>query len=215
MIKAIIFDLDGTICDSIPMCIEGFRKAVNPYIDHELSEKEVIQTFGLNEIGMIKAVVKNNWEKALNDFYLEYEKLHSMCMEPFQGIYELLRFIKDNKIIVGLVTGKGEKSCDITLRKLQLEKSFDDVLTGSEYYNNKSDCILLLMKKYSLDSNEIIYIGDAVSDILACKSIGVICLTASWKRLSPEDMKELKSFNSNFIFQSIKDIKEYIVNAIS
>lgn len=92
MIKMVAFDLDGTICDSIPLCIEAFMKAVTPYADHELTEKEIINTFGLNEIGMVKAVVKKDWENALNDFYNYYEELHDMCAEPFEGIYELIAF---------------------------------------------------------------------------------------------------------------------------
>lgn len=214
MIKAIVFDLDGTICDSIPMCMEAFHNAVEPYADHELTEEEVLQTFGLNETGMIKALVKDNWEKALNDFYQEYERLHDMCMEPFHGICKLLQFIKENNVFLGLVTGKGENCCNITLQKLQLEKSFDDVLTGSEYYNNKADNMLQLMNKYALKTNEILYIGDAVSDVLACRTIGVICVTAAWKKISTIELKELKDINSDLLFVNVTDLHEYISNVI-
>ena len=54
MIKLIAFDLDGTIGDTVPMCIRAFEKAVSPYAGHILSEREISQTFGLNEGGMIK-----------------------------------------------------------------------------------------------------------------------------------------------------------------
>ena len=53
MIKLIAFDLDGTIGDTVPMCIRAFEKAVSPYAGHMLSEREISQTFGLNEVGMI------------------------------------------------------------------------------------------------------------------------------------------------------------------
>ena len=94
MVKMVAFDLDGTLCDSIPMCIKAFCEAVSPYADHEITEKDVIETFGLNEIGMIKAVVNQNWEQALHDFYQYYEKLHYMCSEPFPGICELIEFLQ-------------------------------------------------------------------------------------------------------------------------
>ncbi len=61
MMKIVAFDLDGTVADTISMCIEAFCESVSPYTDHTLTEKEVVQTFGLNEIGMVKAVVKNDW----------------------------------------------------------------------------------------------------------------------------------------------------------
>ena len=80
MIKMVAFDFDGTIADTIPMCIEAFKKAVSPYAGHDLTDYEIIQTFGLSETGMVKAVVKDNWKPALQNFYFYYEKMHDSCM---------------------------------------------------------------------------------------------------------------------------------------
>ena len=52
-IKLVTFDLDGTIADTLPLCIKAFRMAVQPYILQTLSEDDIIKTFGLNEEGMI------------------------------------------------------------------------------------------------------------------------------------------------------------------
>ena len=60
MIKLAAFDLDGTIGDTIPMCIKAFRKAVSPYAGHSLTDKEIIETFGMNEVGMVKAIIYDN-----------------------------------------------------------------------------------------------------------------------------------------------------------
>ena len=77
MFKIVAFDMDGTIADTIPMCITAFRNSVSPYTDHELSSEEILHTFGLNEIGMVKAIVGQNWEAAIEDFYCQYESLHN------------------------------------------------------------------------------------------------------------------------------------------
>lgn len=77
MFKVVAFDLDGTLADTIPMCITAFRNSISPYTDHELSTEEILHTFGLNEIGMVKAVVGQNWESAIADFYFQYKSLHN------------------------------------------------------------------------------------------------------------------------------------------
>lgn len=100
MIRLVAFDLDGTIADTVPMCIQAFREAVSPYAGHLLSEEEIEQTFGLNEIEMVKAVTKEGSEKALIDFYIKYEELHSQCTSPFKGIIPLINMLKQNKVIV-------------------------------------------------------------------------------------------------------------------
>ena len=73
MIRLVAFDLDGTIGDTIPLCLAAFREATTPYVDHELSDDEIARTFGLNEEGMINQVVSgDSREKVLNDFYVIY-----------------------------------------------------------------------------------------------------------------------------------------------
>ena len=58
--KLIAFDLDGTITETIPICIEAFEKALSPYAGHRLTQEEIVQVFGLNEVGIIKAIVKEH-----------------------------------------------------------------------------------------------------------------------------------------------------------
>ena len=49
MIKLVAFDLDGTIGDTIPMCLKALKKAVTPYDTlNDVSENDILETFGLN-----------------------------------------------------------------------------------------------------------------------------------------------------------------------
>ena len=82
--------MDGTIADTIPMCIKAFRNSVSPYTDHELSREEILHTFGLNEIGMVKAVVGRNRESVIEDFYYQYELLYNEVTSVFPGILKQL-----------------------------------------------------------------------------------------------------------------------------
>lgn len=204
MIRLVAFDLDGTIADTIPMCIEAFEKAVSPYAGHTLTKEEIIQTFGLNEIGMVKAVVKERWKDALRDFYIQYEKLHSQCNTPFEGTIDLIKHLKSKGIIVALITGKGEKSCKITLKKLNMKHMFSDIMTGSEFKNCKSESLLILMRKYNLSSEECLYIGDAVSDVIASKNVGITCLSAAWSEAA--DKEELYKINGKNVYESIQKL---------
>lgn len=207
MMKIAAFDLDGTIADTMPMCIEAFCESVSAYTDHELTEKEVVQTFGLNEAGMVKAVVKQDWESALNDFYLNYEQLHEEITEPFPDIVKLLTFLKQKKVILALITGKGERSCTITLRKLGLWNVFDEVLCGSEFSPNKKEHIEYLLEKYAVSKEEFCYIGDAAQDVKSCRDAGVVCYSAAWQEFSNADILEKE--NPGQVFYRVRDLYEY------
>lgn len=181
-IKLVAFDLDGTIGDTIPLCIRAFKKAVTPYVGHELSDDDVKLTFGLNEQGMIGRVVDAPYrELALEDFYTIYKKLHKqMCPRPFTGMPELITDLKQSGIIVALVTGKGIMSCNITLRLFNMNTMFDKVLTGDAGRNIKADSLKWLLKSYHLSDNEAVYVGDSVSDIMECNAVGINCFSAAW-----------------------------------
>lgn len=206
--KIVAFDLDGTVADTIPMCIKAFCESVSPYTDHTLTEKEVTQTFGLNEIGMVKAVVKNDWENALCDFYEKYSALHDEVNTPFTGIYELITWLKEHGILVALITGKGKRSCDISLKKLKLENIFDEVLYGSEKKRNKAENINFLIKKYSIPKSSFYYVGDTTQDVMVCKEVGVTCLSAAWQDASYGDILETE--NRGLVFYSVNELREYL-----
>lgn len=208
MIKMVAFDFDGTIADTIPMCIKAFRKAVAPYIGHKLTDHEILQTFGLNEIGMIKEVVKDNWKSALEDFYNYYEELHNNCTKPFSEISDLIMYLKEKNVIVPLITGKGQKSCCISLKKLGMENCFSDIMVGNETRPNKEEAILKLLEKYSVKNEEFYYVGDALSDVMACQEAKVACLSAAWSH--SVELEELKKINSENVFLSISDLKNFL-----
>lgn len=209
MIKLVAFDLDGTIAETIPMCIKAFKKAVSPYAGHTLTEEEIVETFGLNEEGMVKAVLSKNHKEALNDFYKVYEEMHTECRQPYEGMKELLKALQDQGKKVALITGKGKKCCSITLKNFGLTNSFCDVLTGSETGNVKAEALTFLLKKYDLSCEECVYIGDAVSDVTQAQKVKVTCLSALWSTTVNE--ADLKKKNPDNLFYSIDKLSEYLL----
>lgn len=211
MIKLVAFDLDGTIGDTIPICVESFWMAVEPYVETFLSEEDILKTFGLNEEGMIRQIITNdNWKNALDDFYGIYKKMHALCPQPFEGITELIEELKNKSIPIALITGKGKKSCHITLQQFDIERLFDRIETGSAERNRKSEAIKNLLNIYNLHSNEMVYVGDAISDIVECKKAGIKCLSVTWGAL-PITIHQLEQHNQGNIFYSITSLREFLM----
>lgn len=208
MFKIIAFDLDGTIADTIPICIEAIKKSVSPYAGRELTEDEILQSFGLNEVGMIKKLLGKKSKPALNSFYFHYKVLHNRVTSVFPGIMELFHFLKQSKIIVALITGKGSTSCNISLKKLGITSIFDEVLYGSDTIPNKKDNILYLLRKYAVSQSEFCYIGDTVQDVKVCRETGILCLSAAWQKAEINPLLEKE--NPDFIFRRVSQLQNYL-----
>lgn len=209
MVKLVAFDLDGTIGDTISLCLHAFKEAVSPYCSGELSKEEIIQTFGLNEEGMIAKVVDKKYRKeVLRDFYIQYKKFHQMCPSPFEEVRELIIELKKRNIILALITGKGQKSCQITLKQFDMESCFDCIETGSAVRNIKSEALTSLQYKYELLPYELVYVGDTVSDIISCNQARVQCLSAGWAK--SVYINQLQDNNRGFVFPTIESLRKYL-----
>lgn len=210
MVKLVAFDLDGTIGDTIPMCLEAFKSAVELHIGYKLSDEDITQTFGLDEEGMIKHFVDNaNLEAVINDFYIIYQKMHFLCPQPFAGIPELINELRDKSVPVVLITGKGKRSCEITLQQFGLDGYFDRLEIGSSLKNRKCEAMRNLLTDYNLKPEEMFYIGDTVSDISCCRFVGIRCLSAAWAKSA--DLIELEKYNKEYTFKKVSSLKEYLI----
>lgn len=176
MIKMVGFDLDGTLGDTIPLCLKAFQQAVAPYVGHVPGEDEIRRTFGINEEGMIRAFVNVGWEQAYRDYLTVYESLHDCCGEPFTGIFDLLELLMFHDVRLALITGKGEPSCRITLRRFQLEEFFPDLETGRADRPCKTEAMVRILDNDQLGPDEFCYIGDDIADVYSVRNAGVRCL---------------------------------------
>lgn len=69
-IQAVIFDIDGTLADTIPLIIVAYRKAVEPLVKHSLSDEEIVNTFGPDEEGSVKKMAPHDYKRNAGFFKL-------------------------------------------------------------------------------------------------------------------------------------------------
>lgn len=206
-IKVVIFDLDGTIANTLPLCVAAFKKAIEPLAKRSFTPEEIIATFGPTEEGTVRQLIPGNYEAALAAYYQFYEALHTMCPQPFDGIVELIRWLKLHKIKVAMVTGKGRTSALISLSKFALQDDFEIIETGSPEGTRKEEGIRSVLEKLHLSPNEAVYIGDAPADIIASHAVGVPIFAAAWADTA--DLRQLKALAPDKIFTSIAGLYVY------
>ena len=156
-IKAVIFDLDGTLGNTVPLCVEAFKRSIEPLINHTVSESEIIATFGPSEEGTIMALAPDFYEKGISSYLHIYEQLHDMCPKPFDGIVNLLNVLKNSNIRLAMVTGKGKYSTEISLKKFDISHFFEKIETGHQSGPRKSEGLLAVLKYFGdIPKNKII-----------------------------------------------------------
>jgi len=213
-IRAVIFDLDGTIADTLPLCINAFRLAIEPLADKTLTDEEIIATFGPSEEGTIMALVPEHYDQALANYLQYYEVLHYHCPIPFDGIIELLDYLQHHGLRIAMVTGKGPKSTEISLNTFGIKHYFSPIETGSPHGPIKAECIGKVLEGWGdMKKDQIIYIGDAPSDIIASRNAGIPVISAAWAPTA--DAEKLIPLAPDELFYTISQFSDWIKTRIS
>lgn len=212
-IKGIIFDLDGTLANTLPLCIRAFRESIEPLALKPLSDAEIIATFGPSEEGTIMTLVPEHYEKGIVSYLNFYEDLHDMCPDPFPDIRELLDQLRGKNLPIAMVTGKGPHSTRLSLEKFGLTSYFDIVETGSPNGPRKTDGIRQVLSHWpDLGKEEVIYIGDSPGDTTASRAAGITMIAAAWAPTAEPD--KLSASQPDELFYTIKDFSNWLLPKI-
>lgn len=207
-LRAVLFDLDGTLANTLPLCIEAFRLAVEPITGRSLTDAEIIATFGPSEEGTIQALAPNHYAESLAAYLRHYERLHAHYPTPFEGIAELLQALRDRGIRLGLVTGKGAESTRLSLRQFDLADTFEVLETGSPVGPRKEEALRHILARWQLSPQEMVYIGDAPSDITASRAVGVPVVAATWAATT--DGKVLQALQPDAVVDSVAALRAWL-----
>ena len=178
--NAVIFDLDGTLADTLPVCVTAFQRAFARFSERHFSQRELISMFGPTEEGTCKEVVPEHWEAALEAYLEEYERAHYICNVPFEGMRDVLDLLRGRSVPVAMVTGKGPVSAEISLRHLDLAEYFEIIETGSSKGKVKPECIARVVSGWSMEPGNVAYVGDTAYDMEAAIEAGLVPLGAGW-----------------------------------
>lgn len=182
--QTVLFDFDGTLANTLPLCFESLRRVFAEYDGNMLTNADIVDLFGPTEEEIIRLHLqqKESAERAVADFYALYEGLHRSLVEPHQDIHSLLHELKGHGVKLGIVTGKGRKSLDISLRQLGLADLFDVTITGDDVKKPKPDPegVLSALSQLNAGKDTAVFVGDSNADIHAGKSAGLPVIGVRW-----------------------------------
>jgi len=187
--RAAIFDLDGTLVDSMPFVIETFTHAVEPFRGRP-SPSEVLAQLG----GPLEACLRNllgpladEALPAAKERLLKYEHGQEGKLRPFDGACELLASLKARGVKLGIWTGRDRWSAERVLDIHAFTPFFSAMVCGDDLPSHKPDPTGLLrtMELVGAAAAETVFMGDADVDVLGGHEAGVHTIFVHHGRVAP------------------------------
>ena len=214
-ISCIIFDLDGTLAQTNELIFSTFNHVAEKYTNKVYSPEEITAMFGPpEEVTIEKLVGAERVDEAMDDFYSFYETHHPRLADAYQGVREVLEFLKGRGIMLAVFTGKGSRTALITLEKIGLKDYFDIIITGHDVTNHKpsSEGIQKVMKRFHLRPDEVLMVGDSVADVKAAHEAGVSFAAVLWDSYSKDTVMQM---DVDFCFHSVREFSDWIRTVIT
>lgn len=201
-IKTIIFDFDGTICDSLDFTVFEISKTTHK-IKLDLTRKE-IKAMIKNEsfLGLIKQFKVHKFmlifmiwkiQKALSKKASKFEL--------FPGIKTtIIELSKNYKLQI--LTANSKSNVKKFLKKHELEKYFSKISSRANPFD-KSHAIKKHIKKNDLKQSQTVYIGDELSDLKACNKINQKIISVTW---GFNNIKLINTENPKYVANSPQEI---------
>lgn len=206
--KGIIFDIDGTLTSTNNLIFASFNYITKKYLGKTYSNDEIVKWFGPTEDVILKEFTGDNYEKAREEYYKFYSDNHFMA-DIYPGIDEILKKLKSANTLLSIFTGKGREAATITLKKLGIYKYFDLIITGDEVKEHKPspEGIEIFIKKYHLNKEDVIMIGDSPSDIKAAHAAGIKVASVLWDSLAKHHVLQM---DSDYVFHTVAELKDFL-----
>lgn len=174
-LRAVVFDLDGTLIDSMPFVLRAFAHALAPYRP-ELSEADIFDRLGgppertlLDLIGHAAGT-----EEALRRLE-SFGFSNGHLAQPFSGMREMLTALRAGGLKLAVWTGRDRATTAQILRAHDLESFFHVVVCGDDLPTHKPHPagLMDIIDRLAVEPEAVLFAGDADADVLGGHGAGI------------------------------------------
>ena len=187
MIKGVIFDMDGTIVDSLPFHYKAWKIFFNENKVENFSEK-LKDYKGGGTLDLMTAVYGDKFSRKelkimTDDKEIIFREIYKNNVVPIMGFMEMFELIKSKNILVGIASNAIRKNVEMILSELKIYEKFDSIICGDEVKKGKPDPEMFneTVKRFNLKKEECLIFEDSVEGVLGAvnSKVDVVGITSS------------------------------------
>lgn len=219
MAYGIIFDLDGTLADTMDDLKTAMNSALTKLGYETRTKFELIKFINNGSREFVRrslptAVQTEDFiiESALEIYGQEYAKCFCDKTRAYPGIYEVIQLLKKEKFKLGVLSNKPDRFVKTIVHKLFGYKTFDFVMGQSDLPCKPDPAsALFVARELGVKPSKCIFVGDSDVDIKTAKNAEMRSIGVSWGYRAPELLSDT---GANYIAENAADILEHALECV-
>ncbi|MDQ3698155.1 MAG: HAD-IA family hydrolase [Gemmatimonadota bacterium] len=204
---AVLFDLDGTLIDSIELLLSSFRYAFATAVGRVPPDEAWIAGIGMPLVTQMRMLAEREADvEPLVVAYRSYQREHhDRLLREFEGARETLALLLERGHPMALVTSKIVELAVRALDFTGLSKYLDVIVGCDTCARHKPDPepVLIAVERLGYTTSEAVFVGDSPHDIAAGNAAGVATIAALW---GPFDRQTLEKAAPHHRIERITDL---------
>lgn len=213
MTDTVIFDMDGTLLDTLEDLADSVNYAIGVFGLPSRSLSDVRRFLGNGAEVLVKSCIDGKLnavdEKQCITIFKSYYKDHmDIKTKPYIGILDLVRELLAREYRIAIVSNKFDAAVK-GLNSDYFEGLFPVAIGESEKVSKKPapDCVIKALEELNSDLKRAIYVGDSEVDIMTARNSGLPCVSVTW---GFRDEEFLKNIGTDYIIHEPKQLLDVI-----
>jgi pyrophosphatase PpaX len=207
---AVLFDLDGTLIDSIALLLASMRHTFEGR-PRKPSEAEWIEGLGTPLPKQLTPYIESDEdrERLLNRYRAFQIENHDELMAHYEGVIDTLALLYQRGHPMGVVTSKGNMMMERGLKFIGADDYIEVAIGYDSVHIHKPDPypVKAALEKLEYGAHEAVFVGDSPHDVRSGNEAGVITIAALW---GPFTRSALEPYKPSYFLENIKQLPALI-----
>lgn len=205
MMKALLFDFDGTLLNTNELIIQTFMHVLNERFPGQYSPQDCIKFIGPSLIETFEQIAPDEVDEMVEKYREWNQAHHDELVTEYDGVITTLEQLKEQGIRLAIVSTKRRDTIQKGLNLMGASHLFEFLIGLDDVKNVKPnpEPVLLAIEKLGINKEETMMIGDNYHDIEAGKNAGVKTAGVAWS-IQGEDF--LRQYNPDYILHHMTDL---------
>lgn len=199
MIKACIFDLDGTLTDTLDSLLFSVSATLKEMELGQITKEECRAFIGNGARKLLEESLEvagddghTRIEEAMEIYKRVFDANCTYCVTPYEGIVELLEWLKEQGIQTAVLSNKPHRQTVKVVKDVLGDSLIDWAQGQQEDIARKPDPagVYAILERFAVSKEECLYIGDSEVDIMTGHNAGVTTVGVTWGFRSKKQLQE-------------------------